>query len=129
MEYEPGIPNRTVRVSHVWLYVQFTTHTTRPVKKINGHICYICNNKKNCLFSSLFHTFSRHSCPQDKSFFSSFKKQTKSEKQKATIGIQSSPGVVKGTRPVPPWPKDLHTTVGELQTNDLTIPGERERIH
>jgi hypothetical protein len=27
--------------------------------------------------------------------------------------------VVKGNRPVPPWPEDYHTSVAELETNDL----------
>ena len=27
--------------------------------------------------------------------------------------------MVKGNRPVPPWPEDYHTSVAELETNDL----------
>ena len=31
----------------------------------------------------------------------------------------SSPSVVKGNRPVPPWPQDYHTSVAVLETNDI----------
>ena len=46
----------------------------------------------------------------------------------------SSPAAVKVTRPVPPWPKDYHTSVAELESNDLlrstlTDEGRAEKEH
>ena len=103
------IPYGTTHLPHVRLCGQFTTHTVRVVKKIE---------KKKCPFSSLFHPFARHSSPRSKLFFF-YKKKSRVFKKYRETQEMSSPGTVKVTRHVSPWSKDYHTSVTELETNDL----------
>ena len=88
-----------------------------------------CGEKKNCLkkncpFSSLFHPFPWHSCPVQKKKFFFLKRNQRVKKHTgndSSVAKESSPGVGKDTRPVSPLSKDrdYHTSVGEMETNDL----------
>ncbi len=77
------------------------------------------------LFVPLSSLSSIHLPPAEKYFFSSKKKVSKKRGNSRNI---VSPGVGKDTRPVPYFPKNYHTSVLELETNDLLNVRSRTRL-
>ena len=76
-----------------------------------------------CPFSSRFDPFHRASFPRTKTIFFSAKKKISTGKNSVIDNLvkqgMSSPGTSKTSRPMTPLPKDYHTAVSEMDTNNL----------
>jgi hypothetical protein len=105
---------------------QFTTHTVRVVKNFDKkkiHPWEWTGPRHTHPFCPSFTPLDDRPSPWPKPLFFS-KKKWKCEKNRNVV----SPSVEKGTRQVPVLPKDYHTTVAELETNDFMKQRSRRRL-